>query len=192
MSDLDVTAHETGVVRLFQLDLPEDEIRGFVEKGWYPGDDGGEAEHWPLREALGAEYLKVDHVEVFPVGDVAALGLSTYMTEGLGMPDAEIAADKSRIDAVRGHVVVVTSAAFGGVAQRLDPHPPLHLIGTYRETPPAPVIGTIETASANGRMAKRSGHVVHARNSTLRNIGIVFLAMLLGAGIVVALALGLG
>lgn len=195
MSDLEVPPHETGVVRLFAVELPEAEVAGFAGKDWSgfdAADEAAEAPPWPLRDALGAEYLDEDFVEVFPARDVAALGLSGYLTEGMGLPEEEIAPDRERIDAVEGHVLVVGSAAFGGFAQSLDPQPPLRHIGTYRETPVHPVIGEIEAEAAKGRLARRSKHVVHHNASPLRTLLVVVVAMLLGAGIVMMLALGLG
>ena len=200
MSAIQVPAHESGVVRLFAVELPDAEIDGFASKNWSAydaADDDAEGPPWPLRDALGADYLDDAHVEVIAVGDVAAIGLSTYMTEGLGLAEDEISKDRSRIDTVRGHVVVITSPAFGGLPQTLDPELPLRLVGTFREVAADPVIGTIETPSAQSpqrrdRRAKRSTHVVHARTSPLRTLFIVIMAILLGAGIVLALALGAG
>lgn len=183
MSAMDVPGHETGVVRLFSVDLPPEEIARFTEA---PRDGEGD---WPLRRALGAETLDPEHIEVFPVGDVSALGLSAYLTEGLGMPESEVAAERGRIDAVRGHVLVVHSAALGGTAQRLDPKPPLGLIGTYRERPAAPVIGPVaESEAARGRVSRRTKPVKHARRSPIHKGFIVLAAILAGAVIVVQLA----
>ena len=191
MSDpLEAPSDEWGVVRLFAIDLPEDQIGGFEEVSDVIGIDGRPL--WPLRDALGATHLEKDRLEVFPVGDIADLGLSAYLTEGLGIPDATLAHERARIDAVRGHVLVVTSGALGGVAQTLSPQPPLRHIGTYHEAPIAPVIGSIETEAASGKLAKRAVPVVSKDEGRLVPILIVVLAIVLGAGMVIVMALGMG
>ncbi|MEM9031700.1 MAG: hypothetical protein AAGB18_03560 [Pseudomonadota bacterium] len=187
---LDVAPDEWGVVRLFVIDLPADEIDGFVAQGDVVGIDG--RRHWPLRDALGATRLEEDRLEVFPVGDVAALGLSAYLTDGLGIPEGALAPERSKIDAVQGIVLVVTSLAMGGVAQTLDPKPPLRHIGTYHEEPLSPVIGRIESEGAQGKLAKRAEPVVSKDEGRLVPVLIVIAAILLGAGIIAVMALGMG
>lgn len=120
----EIKAHEHGVVRLFAVDLPAAEVDGFAT----PGADG-----WPLRDALGADTLDPDEIEVFPVSDLTGLGLPGYMIEGLGIAEADVAEDRARLDALKGHVAVVRSRAFGGVAQEITPRAPLRWIGTYVE-----------------------------------------------------------
>lgn len=120
MSDrFEVGKGERGIVRLFALDLPEGEAAGFA----------GAA----LEEALGAGGLDAQYVEVFPVADLKGLGLSGYMTEGLGIPAEQIEGDRARLDGLKGHVLVLLSGAFGGRAATLTPRAPLRWIGTYTE-----------------------------------------------------------
>lgn len=118
-----IRAGERGLVRVFSLDLPETDVPTFTE----PSED------WPLKEALGADRLDPDEVEVFPASDLKGLGLSGYLAEGLGVAEEQIARDTAILDALQGHVVVLRSAALGGEAQTLRPKPPLHLVGTYAE-----------------------------------------------------------
>ncbi len=190
----EVAAQEAGVVRLFRIDLPAAEIDAFManDRAGYDADGAGaEAPSWPLREALGAEYLDEGFVEVVAVKDIAGLGLAGYLAEGMGIPEEDLAADRAMLDALEGHVLVVGSPAFGGLAQALDPQAPLEPVGLYREAPVRPVIGRIESAAAKGRLARRSTHVVHHHASTIRTLMVLMAALLLGGGIVAMLALGL-
>ena len=59
--------------------------------------------------------------------------LSGYMIEGLGVAEAEIAADKPQLDALKGHVLIVLSRAFSGHEQTVSPQAPLRWIGTWAE-----------------------------------------------------------
>ena len=129
MSDtLEIRPGEHGIVRLFAVDLPAEEIAGFAEP-----DLGADDTPWPLKEALGASYLDSDFVDLFPVGDLAGVGLGGYLTEGLGVAEDDVRPDRARLDAVTGHVLVISSAAFGDEAQTLKPKAPLRWIGTYTE-----------------------------------------------------------
>jgi hypothetical protein len=117
---------ERGVIRLFAIDLPPEDITAFAE----PSDD------WPLKAALGARVLDPDYVEAFEVKDVAEIGLTNYLIQGGGINEAAIAQDRLRLDALRGPLVVITSGAFGGQAQVIDPHAPLRWVGTWDEEIP--------------------------------------------------------
>ncbi len=190
----EVAAHEAGVVRLFRVDLPAAEIDAFMAKDWAgydAADEGAETPPWPVREALGAEYLDEGFVEVVAVKDVAGLGLAGYLAEGMGIPEADLAADRAMLDALEGHVLVVSSPAFGGLAQMLDPQQPLRPVGAYHEAPARPVIGRIESTAAKGRLARRSSQVVHHHASAIRTLMVLMAALVLGGGIVAMLALGL-
>lgn len=122
---------ETGVVRLFAIDLPDAEARAFAS------DPGA------LARALGAEGLDARHVDVFPVSRVSALGLATFLAEGHGIAPADLAPEADMLEALEGHVAVVTSGAFRGRAMTLAPSPPLRLLGTWREDRPPVSFGAL-------------------------------------------------
>lgn len=118
-----IPAGERGVIRLFSLDMPLEELEAFAEA------DAA----WGVKEALGAAALDHDFVEVFDASDVAEIGLSNYLVQGAGIPEAEIAGDRARLDALKGPLLVVTSGAFRGQAQVLHPEAPLKWQGTWHE-----------------------------------------------------------
>lgn len=139
-----VKANERGIVRLFAVDLPAEEIRRFQTE-----TDAG----WPLREALGATELDLEHVELFPVSDLTGLGLAGYMVEGLGIAEADVAEDRARLEALKGHVLVLVSKAFGGVDQQITPRTPLKWIGTYVEERAPVQFRPLPDAAAEGEVA---------------------------------------
>ncbi|MDA5558300.1 hypothetical protein [Shimia sp. MMG029] len=125
-----VSATERGLVRLFAVDLPGEEIENFRTPKI---NSDGELADWPLDDALGFSFLDEDFIELFPVSDLEDLGLTGYMVEGLGIAQKDVDEDATRLAAQKGWVLVVLSAAFGGVAQTLTPKSPLRWIGTYKE-----------------------------------------------------------
>lgn len=125
MTRMEVKASEHGQIRLFTVDLPPDEVASFST----PEDETG----WPLQDALGATRLDEDFVELFDVADLEELGLTGYMTEGLGIAETEVRQDAPRLNAINGHVLILFSSAFAGIAQTLTPRAPLRWIGTYSE-----------------------------------------------------------
>ncbi|MBD3679736.1 MAG: aspartate carbamoyltransferase catalytic subunit [Rhodobacteraceae bacterium] len=134
---LDIPAHERGYVRVFALDLPDEEAARFNAEA--------------LATALGARHFDATRAEVFPVGDLGELGLSGYLAEGMGVAAEELDPDRARLDALKGHVAVVPSVAFAGKAQAVTVTAPLRLIGTYREeSAAAPDLAPLMTESAEG------------------------------------------
>ncbi|WP_127114740.1 hypothetical protein [Shimia sediminis] len=125
MTRMQVTPTEHGLIRLFAVDLPLEDIKPFHTHT----DDAV----WPVQEALGASDLDPARVELFDVADLDELGLTGYMTEGLGIAASDLATDAARLDGLTGHVLIVFSAAFRSTAQSLTPRAPLRWIGTYAE-----------------------------------------------------------
>ncbi|MFY0618398.1 hypothetical protein [Shimia sp.] len=125
-----ISASERGLVRLFAVDLPSEQIPAFCEPIY---DEDGAVIRWPLIEALGATYLDQDFVEIFDIDDLEDLGLTGYMTDGLGIAEADLVEDGARLSAQTGWVMVIVSSAFKETEQALNPHKPLRWLGTYKE-----------------------------------------------------------
>ena len=144
MSDtFQVTESERGLVRLFSIDLPAEEIDKLREP--------------ELAQALGVDALDIDQIDLFTIEDLKGLGLVGYMTEGLGIAEAELADDRTRLDALKGPMLVVRSAAFKGQSATLTIQAPLRWIGTYAEEhapvqfEPLPTGGTEGTTAPAGK-----------------------------------------
>lgn len=115
-----VQAGETGLLRLFALNMPPKQARFQQEPG-------------AAAQALGVDALDSAHVDIFDVSDLEDLGLEGYLTQGAGIPADRIAADLARLRAQTGWVMAVRSRAFGGGATTLRPVAALDLIGVYAE-----------------------------------------------------------
>ncbi len=137
MSDpLSVPATERGVVRVFQVTIEAGTAGAFQAPG-------------AIDRALGLRDVNTDYVEVFPVSDLAGVGLATYLVDGCGVPEPVIAPDRDRLDLLTGHLMVVLSKAFRAQPAQIAPAAQLHLVGIYAETPVDWTgNGPIETASA--------------------------------------------
>ena len=132
---MQIPALETGVLRLFSVNLPEPEIVDFA---------AGDA----LRAALGADTLDPAKVEVFPVKDLSDLGLPGYLTEGQGIPEDQVTPMRAQLQALKGHVLILPSTALGDAAQTLRPKAPLIHIGTFFEDHPPVTFDPLPDESA--------------------------------------------
>lgn len=140
---IEVAAHERGVLRVFSVDLPQDEAAGFLRSFDERGPE-------VLAEQLGVPALNPDYVEMFAAEDIADIGLPAYLVDGYGVSDAALAADADRLDALEGCVAVIVSSAFDGMAYDLTVRDPLQLVGTYREPPTVPPMDALSSESAEG------------------------------------------
>lgn len=139
MSDtIEISATETGVVRVFAVDIPADQIAAFTARNGT----------WPLREALGAEALDAEHIEVFDAADLAGVGLPGYLSDGHAIPADQLDPIRDRLAAQTGTLMVITSRAFQGTAQTLTPRAPLKLIATLQEPHDPITFGALPDASA--------------------------------------------
>lgn len=114
-----VPANETGVLRLFALDMPREQIKFLREPG-------------ALDDVLGVIGIDPEHVEMFPVSDLDDLGLPGYLIEGHAVPKDQI--DPVLAD-ISGHVLLLHSRAFGGRTATLSPAASLSSLGVYTATP---------------------------------------------------------
>lgn len=125
MSDpLTIPAGEIGVLRLFALDMPREQVKFLRD------------EPAALADLLGVGTINAADVEIFPVSDLDELGLPGYLREGHAIPEDQIAPDHDRLQAQTGYVMVLHSRAFGGQETTLAPAAALVPIGTYTATPP--------------------------------------------------------
>lgn len=103
-------------------------------------------------ELLGDPDLDPAFVEIFDLADLSGVGLSAYLTEGLGVPEAAIARDRGRLDTLGGPVLILLSKALHGRAVTLTPDPRLSLVGSYAEERPPVHFEPLPTATASGTL----------------------------------------
>ena len=133
----EVPSSERGVVRVFTTELDAE------------GSSAVTVEN--VHRLLGDDLeLDASRIEVFPSTALEAMGLSMYLQEGYGIPDADLRGTASALDALKGLVILVSSGAFKGKAVTLDPKPGLRFVGAFREPAMAPPVQMAAPETAEG------------------------------------------
>ncbi|EBA12090.1 hypothetical protein [Roseobacter sp. CCS2] len=121
-----IKATERGVIRIFMANLTTEQAETFTQS---PDEDTPA----PINRALGVSNLNTDFIELFPLSNLAGVGLAGYLVEGLGVAEEDVKPHASRLNAMSGQVLIVLSQAFGGFETTITPTAPLKWIGTYTE-----------------------------------------------------------
>lgn len=132
---LAVTSSELGMVRVFALDMPAEQVQFLCEPG-------------ALAQVLGVDHLDTECADIFDISDLEGVGLAGYLMEGSGIPNDQITPDLARLDAINGPVLILHSRAFDGQPAALAPAKNLHLIGVYQVEPVDWTASPIKTNSA--------------------------------------------
>ena len=134
---LTIPAHDRDGVHVFTAELTAEDLQR---------DKGRLA-----TELLGDPDLDPAFVEIFDLADLADVGLSGYLVEGLGVPSAAVQ-DPARLDALQGPVLILLSKALHGRAVTLTPNSRLTLVGTYAEERPPVHFEPLPTVAARGHV----------------------------------------
>ena len=132
MSDLTIAPHERGVIRLLALGMGPEEPN-FRD----PGTAG---------QDLGAEGLDPEQIVVFSESNLEDPGLCGHPGESCDVSVNQL--NCSVLETVKGRLMVLCRAAFGGQEATLSPDPHLRLIDTYIEEATNWTGETIKTESA--------------------------------------------
>lgn len=171
---MDIRESETGVVRVFHLDLPPEAIERFTVQA-------GTGE-WPLMYGMGAKKLSAAFIDVVRIADLGSMPLSSYLAEAHGVPPEALAPDAARLDKLRGHVLILPSQAFARTAQTLSIRTPLRWIATYEETKGRTMAAPLRSKAARGVTGTRTQAATGLDPAVLRWV-------LIAAGVVLAAAL---
>ena len=146
---MDIRESETGVVRVFHLDLPPEAIERYITQA-------GTGE-WPLMYGLGAKKLSSAFVDVVDMRDLGQMPLTTYLHEAYSVPVEEMRAVAPRLNALRGHVIVLPSQAFARTAQSITARTPLRWVGTYAEPRGQAITPPLRSQGAKGVVGTKPG-----------------------------------
>ncbi len=133
----EVFSSERGVVRIFTTELDAEGSSAVTPKNV----------HRLLGEGLD---LDAGRIEVFPSTALEAMGLSVYLQEGYGIPEADLSGQAAALDALKGLVILVASGAFKGEAVTLNPKPVIRFVGAFREPAMAPPTSMAAPEAAEG------------------------------------------
>ena len=171
--DLNIPPGEHRLIRVFAVNRPTAEL-AFALKS----NDKAQL----IADLLG-HGIAQDGAELFPVSDLAGIGLCGYLAAGYAVPTEQLTNARPKLDALEGYVLLVFSAAFKGRAATLSPGSDLTLIDTFGETQPdmavrpldseaaQPFSGTSNATPAASPKSRASGSLVVA--------GLIVLAALL-------------
>jgi hypothetical protein len=162
---LNITASEHGVVRLFAIDLDAQAAQTF--------------DHAALAAALGITAINPKHADIIALEDLDELGIEGYLTLGMGIPADEIQPMRPQLNALKGTVALIRSAAFNGQATTLTPKSPLRWIASFGETPLDLTATPIHTASAQGYITGKTPPARPSNNKVLLWILAVFAVIVL-------------
>jgi hypothetical protein len=189
--DLTVPRGERHVLRVFTLEMDpeaEDRLRNRPET-----DDPLAAVDPSLRHAdratvaalLGVGDIDPAQVELVDTAELGGLGLAAYLTDGDAAAEDQIAADRSRLDGLRGLVLTVTSAAFPTLPVTLRPAPGMRLVGRYAEDVPPVRFDPLPDASARGVLGGAGGAGPAPKGRSMASmLGVVLLGVLLVAAVI--------
>ncbi|WP_425093137.1 hypothetical protein [Tropicimonas sp. S265A] len=189
---IEVPAHEKDRVRVFAVN--GDQNLSGVRQTFLSQLDSSAKRPPPgyISDLLGTPDVDPSHVELFPASDVAELGLTAYLQQALDVTEDSVIADRGKLDALQGYVLLVLSAAFAGRAVQLRPGPDLTLIGTYPTAPlTQPGAKPLPTPErANMPPPDRAPPVQSARLGTGTIAVVVVVALIIAAALVLAVSGG--
>lgn len=185
---LTVAAGEHAIVRLFHVDLPKARIVALADPD--PGSDHAD-DRLSLQSAagrlLGVEGIDSSRIELFAVADISAVGLIAYLVEGVGLTEAQLAPDRTRLDAIEGFILVVPASAFGGKPAELRPVSGVTPVGTYEVPGMDMSFAPLHSEGARGITSPVSRATTDRRMNGMV-AGLALLAMLLFVALMVWIA----
>lgn len=170
MSTLHISQHETGVVRVFAISRPmADMARALRQSG----------KNIIASELLGHEVSDSD-IELFALADLAGLGLPRYLSDGYAVEAEALHADRARLEALDGYVLLLLSNVANTGTVTLTPGKDLTLIGTYREPWVPQAAGPIasEAAKLHSGIGGKEASAPNLRSGSMITGAILLLAFL--------------
>jgi hypothetical protein len=123
MPTINISQHENGVVRVFAVSRPMADMARALRQ----------ASKGAIASGLLRHEVTAEDIELFALSDLTGLGLRQYLTEGYSIPAEALQADRARLDALDGYVLLLLSRVSNEAHVEFTPSPDLTLIGTYRE-----------------------------------------------------------
>lgn len=136
-----------------------------------------------LAQALGLPLASADHIDVIDIGAISVFGLPRYLTEAVGLSDAQVTAQSDMLSRLTGLVLLVRSRALGDGPGRFTPNAPLRLLARFGTDTTIHPLTPLRSSGATG-VIEPGGK---APKSDARIGGMVATVALLVAGLLVAL-----
>jgi len=123
MATINISQHESGVVRLFAISRPMADMARALRH----------SSKGVIASGLLRHEVTHEDIELFALSDLTGLGLRQYLADGYAIPPEALQADRARLDALDGYVLLLLSRVSSAGHVEITPSPDLTLIGTYRE-----------------------------------------------------------
>jgi len=123
MPAIDIPRTEHGVIRVFAISRPMATMARALKQ----------QPKRALASALLGHDVMEDDFELFALSDLAGVGLPGYLSEGYDVDKDAVRADRARLDALDGYVLLVFSHVSDSAPITLHPDRDLTLIGIYAE-----------------------------------------------------------
>ena len=105
-----------------------------------------------------------DDFELFALSDLTGVGLPAYLSDGYDIDKEDIRADRTKLDALDGYVLLLFSRVSDGGDLTLTPLLDLTLIGTYAEPKAAHAAAPIAAEAAKAYSGVKAPAVAPARS----------------------------
>jgi len=135
---LEVKRTERDLIRVFAISRTPAAMTGAIKRS-------GKAQ---LATELLGHPIPENGFELFPVADLAGIGLTQYLADGYTVAPDQLGQARQKLEALDGYVMLVFSSAFDGQAIALIPDPDLTLIGTFGEAQADHSIQPLESDAA--------------------------------------------
>lgn len=170
MPAIDIPRTERGVIRVFAISRPMATMARTLKQ----------QPKKKLAAALLGHEVGEDDFELFALSDLAGVGLPGYLSEGYDVDKGAVRADRARLDALDGYVLLVFSKVSDGASVTLRPDPDLTLIGTYAERVAAHAATPIATEAAKPYSGAHPKAVAPKRSRAGSALTAVIVAVLIG------------
>lgn len=122
---IEIPQAERHVYRVFHIRRDPKAVKALID---------GEAEEGIEAAAmlLGSNELETEYVELIDLEDLKEIGLSGYLIEGYGLPNEDVMADATKLDALEGYVLLLLPEILGHRGGVLNPNPDVVLVATYK------------------------------------------------------------
>lgn len=138
MPVIDISKTEHGVIRVFTISRPM--------------EDMARALHQQSKATVAATLLSHPvsdrDVELFALSDLVGVGLPAYLTDGYDVDKDAVRADRTRLEALDGYVLLLFSHVSNDGDVSLHPTADLTLIGTYAEPKAQHAVAPITSQAA--------------------------------------------
>lgn len=182
---------ERGLLRLFSVGLSEPELRLMAGPS-APPETGPARPYAPAAaRLLGLPGLDTGKAELFPLSDLADMGLARYLHDAYDIPPEQLAAHSDDLAALDGFVLLLPSGALPpetrASGETLTPDPALRFLTTF-ETPRAAVsMARLASPAGQGGDISPPAAPRPARPAFLTRLLVLGLALALAALFILAL-----